>query len=113
MYSDSETTGLAQASFKRHYNPAYEVEIDGSSVVGVQKVYRFENGYGASVVRHNYSYGGDQGFWELAVLTIENKPSNPRGWTHHITYDTPVTNDVIGWLTEEQVQDYLDQIAGL
>ena len=35
---------------------------------GEQRVYKFDNGYGASVIRHQYSYGGDKGLWELAVL---------------------------------------------
>ena len=34
---------------------------------GVQKLYRFDNGYGASVVRSQYTYGGKEGLWELAV----------------------------------------------
>lgn len=33
------------------------------------KVYKFDNGYGASVVcSPNHSYGGSEGLWELAVL---------------------------------------------
>ena len=32
---------------------------------GVQHVYSFSNGYGASVVKHDFSYGGKQGLWEL------------------------------------------------
>ena len=35
---------------------------------GVQYEYTFPNGYGASVIRHSYSYGGKQGLWEIAPL---------------------------------------------
>lgn len=70
---------------------------------GEQRKYRFDNGYGASVVRHRYSYGGDEGLFELAVL----------GPDDHLVYDTPVTNDVLGYLTDEDVQATLLQIADL
>ena len=33
-----------------------------------QKIYKFPNGYGASVIKGPYSYGGPDGLWELAVL---------------------------------------------
>lgn len=70
---------------------------------GVQYKFAFDNGYGASVVQHEFSYGGDDGQWELAVL-------GPDG---HLTYDTPVTDDVIGRLDETTVGYYLDQIKAL
>jgi hypothetical protein len=63
----------------------------------------FENGYGVSVVSHTYSYGGKDGLFEIAVL---DKDGN-------LTYDTPVTNDVIGYLTEEDVTDVLKQVQEL
>ena len=63
----------------------------------------FNNGYGASVVRHMMSYGGKQGLYELAVLDKEG----------HLTYDTPVTSDVVGHLTPEEVTNYLIKIQEL
>lgn len=37
---------------------------------GIQRIYHFDNGYGASVVRFTYSYGFEQGLWELAVTMV-------------------------------------------
>jgi hypothetical protein len=63
----------------------------------------FENGYGASVVRHEYSYGGKDGLYELAVLSNEGE----------LTYDTPITNDVLGYLTDRDVTEVLIKIQQL
>ena len=73
---------------------------------GHQLVFKFANNYGASVVSHRYSYGGDQGLWELAVIKWEEQR-----WS--LVYDTPITDDVIGCLSVEEVNEYLDQIKGL
>jgi hypothetical protein len=68
------------------------IELD-SHMNGVAARMMFENGYGVSVVRHSFSYGGKSGLYELAVLDVDGE----------ITYDTPVTGDVIGYLTPEEV----------
>ena len=73
---------------------------------GVQKLYKFENGFGASVVKHDYSYGGNKGLWELAVLEFDGED-----WS--LTYDTPITNDVIGHIEEEDLEGYLKHIKQL
>ena len=72
-------------------------------VGGVQARIEFDNGYGASVVRSQYTYGGDRGLYELAVF----------GKDGHITYDTPITNDVIGYLRPEDVTDVMEKIQQL
>ena len=66
-----------------------------SPMNGVAARMMFENGYGVSVVRHSFSYGGEAGLYELAVLDVDGE----------ITYDTPVTDDVIGHLTPEGVTE--------
>ena len=76
---------------------------DSHPIGGVQELYEFPNGYGASVIRASFSYGGKDGLWELAVL-------NPEG---EIDYTTHITDDVIGHLTSEQVQWYLAEIEAL
>lgn len=64
--------------------------------------FTFPNGYIGSVVRHFGSYGGSQGLWEIAVM-----------YGDEIVYDTPITNDVLGWQTEEDVEQVLNQIREL
>lgn len=74
---------------------------------GVQKIYKFDNGYGASVIRSRFSKGHEEGLWELAVIEIdEDGYFEPR-------YDTPITDDVIGNLTGEEVNKYLKKIKDL
>jgi hypothetical protein len=69
---------------------------------GVQARVIFENGYGASVVKHDYSYGGKDGLYELAVIKDDD-----------LCYTTPVTNDVEGYLSEDEVTELLKQIQEL
>lgn len=85
---------------------------------GRQIVARFENGYGASVVQHSFSYGGPQGLWELAVVAFEQHPDDwvvgsDDIWDFTITYSTPITSDVIGWLDESEVVALCTRIAEL
>ena len=74
-----------------------------SHIEGVQARIQFDNGYGASVVCTPHTYGGDKGLYELAVLDSEG----------HLTYATPITNDVIGYLRPEDVTDVLAKIQQL
>ena len=70
---------------------------------GIGYVYEFENGYGASVVSHDGSYGGKQGLYEIAVLDS----------TGDLCYSTPITDDVIGYANEDKIKDTLDRIKSL
>ena len=69
---------------------------------GIQKVYEFPNGYGASVIKHKGSYGYSEGLWELAVLN-----------EGELCYDTEITNDVIGYLNDPEVDRLLRKINQL
>ena len=66
------------------------------------KIYKFDNGYGASVVSHFGSYGGKDGLFEVAVLK-----------NGEMCYDTPITSDVVGWLDFAGVADILNKIKAL
>lgn len=79
--------------------PTDKIDYNG----GVCLTYKFKNGYGASVIKHKGSYGNKQGLWELAVTGADGD----------ITYHTPITQDVIGYLTEEKVETILEEIQEL
>jgi hypothetical protein len=81
-------------------------EING----GIQYVAVFENGYGASIVQHSFSYGAKQNKWELAV--INNIQGNPfdDDFGFDLCYSTHITDDVMGHLLEEEVNDILVKI---
>ena len=70
---------------------------------GIISRIQFDNGYGASIVRGNRTYGGDKDLYELAVLDNEGR----------VTYDTPITNDVIGYLRPMDVTDVMEKIQQL
>ena len=78
---------------------------------GTQRVFRFPNGRGASVVRHDYSYGSQEGLWELAVIEWDGKGDTAVNW--EIDYDTPITDDVLGHLSLAQVNELLEEIMAL
>jgi len=73
---------------------------------GTQKVYKFPNEYGASVIQFCGSYGYDDGKWELGVVKWD-------GGGYKLTYETPITDDVLGYLTWEDVEKHLAEIKSL
>jgi hypothetical protein len=88
-------------------------EADNMGTGRYVKRYFFANGLGASVVCHKGSYGGDSGYFEVAVLqypigtTAEN--------TCEIIYEQPINDhlgivDVAGWLDFWEVADILQKI---
>ena len=79
---------------------------DISNNLGEQKIYRFDNDYGASVIRNIGSYGFSRKLWEIAVLFFDGKDVD-------ITYNTPITDGVIGCLNWEDVENILSQIEKL
>jgi len=76
---------------------------------GILKIYKFPNGYGASVIRTACSSGGDRGLWELAV--VQYSKEDPERF--HLTYDTPLTSNVLGHLNEGAVDGLLSAIEAL
>jgi hypothetical protein len=79
-------------------------KIEGNPFkTGVMSRMMFENGFGVSVVSHTYSYGGKDGLFEVAVLDVDGD----------LTYNTPVTNDVVGYLNPDEVTEIMEEVQNL
>ena len=65
-------------------------------------IHKFTNGYGASVINHDASYG-----LELAVIKFNALDS----W--EICYDTHITDGVMGYLTQDKLKELLKEIEDL
>ena len=92
---------LMDSDFKTFKDIKFEM-LD-SFYDGVRSNTMFDNGYGISVVRHRYSYGGPSGLYEIAVLDSDG----------NLTYNTPITNDVIGYLTPKEVTEIMIKVQEL
>lgn len=71
-----------------------------------QDVYRFANGYGASVISGGI---GVYGRYELAVTRFNSEDVDD----FSLDYSTPITDDVIGYLGEDEIPGILAQIKAL
>lgn len=81
--------------------------VDRGSM-GEQMYGHFSNGYGASIVRGPYTYGGPSGEYELAVLHGGTEVGDGS-----LCYATSVTDDVLGWLSENEIIGKLHEIVKL
>ena len=67
---------------------------------GIQIKYYFKNGYGASIVMHQYSYGGDEALFELALINHND----------NLIYKEDF-GEVLGYLDFGQVETMLTMIS--
>lgn len=76
------------------------LELERPHISGVQRLYKFTNGYGLSVVNatelHSFKFR-----WEIAVL-------DPKGT---LTYDTVLTDDVEVFYTDEEANAFIQRAA--
>ena len=76
-----------------------------SFLKGVQAILFFPNGDGISVVRNACSLTTVD-TWEIAILKGTES-------YYDLCYDTPITDDVIGYCSEEDVSNIMKQIQDL
>ena len=76
--------------FKKHSNDAKQAKET------------FENNYGVSVIFGNCFYSNGKDTYEVAVLYDGN-----------ITYNTEITDDVLGYLSEEEVSEIMIKVQSL
>lgn len=62
--------------------------------IGLKVRKNFANNWGISAIMNKYSYGGTLLLWEVAVLD-----------NNTISYSSPLTQDVMGYLTIAQVHE--------
>jgi hypothetical protein len=72
------------------------------TIGGIIAKQSYANGYGVSVIQGPGSYGFGEGLYELAVLKGGG-----------LCYDTPITDDVEGYLTPENVTNLMRQVQEL
>jgi hypothetical protein len=71
---------------------------------------KFPNNYGASIIRTDFSYGKNN---ELEIAVIKYEPGTKNLMDFTITYETPLTDNVIGRLKEEELIPLLRKIKEL
>ena len=71
---------------------------------GIQAFADFPNGFGASIVKSDFSHGGKSGLFEIAVLDND---------TGNINSSTDITDDVLGWQDEGDIDKVLTAISKL
>ena len=105
-YKITESTKFNKPSLER----LHAVCQEGGS--GTQKIWRFKNGFGASVVQFKTFYGSVGSYtsgnneWELAVIKFDEG-----GFS--LNYKTKITEEVIGHLSPEEVEKKLEMIKKL
>jgi len=85
-----------------------DLKFEKDDMMGISAYHIFPNHYGVSVIKGPYSYGGKEGKYELAILVM--KPGDEYS---ELCYDTPISGDVIGYLTEIGVTKLMKQVSEL
>lgn len=67
----------------------------------------FNNGYAMDIALHDGSYGQQDGLFEIAIMTHTDCT------LEDITYDTPITSDILGWQSIEDCAECARSVRAL
>lgn len=67
----------------------------------------FDNGYGLSAIQGLNTYSGERTY-EIAVIRKYIDPDSDVYWD--LCYNTPITNNVLGFQTLDQIKEIIEQI---
>ena len=80
------------------------IRIEDHSAELIQRMLlTYESGYKLSIVRGVGTYGYHHGLFEIAILDPIGEFHRLKGWE----------DDVLGWLTQEEVLKYVDIVGHL
>ena len=98
-------TKLKYDGFEKHLFEATKEKVLHQE--SYQYIFKFDNNYGASVVKNPISYGHGQDLFELAVIKFID------GYNWKICCSTEITDDVLGYLENDDVLNLLEAIKNL
>ena len=78
---------------------------------GPHIVVAFKNGYGASIISNEYSYGGKDGLIEVALIQFSRFDPTLKEYALRFDKNRFKDDQVIGWLNEEELDDVLGYIS--
>lgn len=110
-----EWLNFKDLKFEKHFNliDLEEQKDDFESNPALKELYEqgkndiqcrmyFDNGFGVSIIRGHLTYGGDKGLYELAIMSSDG-----------LQYNTAITEDVMGYLTEKEVEQIVYSVQCL
>lgn len=71
--------------------------------------FKFDNNYGATVIKCFGSYGYEEDLFELAVIKYDDEKDT----FGNICNSTSITDDILGYLTNNEVLKFLEAIKNL
>lgn len=71
---------------------------------GHHYIFRFPNNYGASIIKATGTYGYTQDLWEMALIFFDEDGD----WD--LTYEQDFSDDVKGYLTDDNIIELLEKI---
>jgi len=86
--------------------PGVVTSVSNSLYENIQRAsVAFSNGYTLSIIRGQYSHGGSEGLYEIAIINPNNEMDGS------LFDEEDQGDDVLGWCTEDKVMHYINKIA--